>query len=134
MLRSLPFHAESLLLGELAIPWSMTVVIAWLAILIGGPQLGASRLLLFLLIPPVCLVLSLISAYDILRQSDSGILLNGNVPGMSWLTLVGGMFCLAILWLLGSLPWIGALLAFAVSLMLTYGALRMAAGKYRSIS
>ena len=33
MLRSLPFHAESLLLGELAIPWSMTVAIAWLAII-----------------------------------------------------------------------------------------------------
>jgi hypothetical protein len=138
MLRSLPFHAESLLLGEVAIPWGVTVAIAWLAIILGGAQLGASRLSLFLLIPPVCLILSLISAYDILRQSNTGMLLNGNVPGISWRALLGGMFCLTILagitWLLRPLQWIGVFLAFALSVMLAYGALRVAAKKYRSIS
>jgi predicted CDP-diglyceride synthetase/phosphatidate cytidylyltransferase len=138
MLRSLPFHAESLLLGEVAIPWGVTVAIAWLAIILGGAQLDASRLSLFLLIPPVCLILSLISAYDVLRQSNAGMLLNGNVPGISWRALLGGILCLAILagiiWLLRPFRWIGMLLAFAVSLMLAYGAWHMAARKYRSIS
>jgi hypothetical protein len=138
MLRSLPFHAESLLLGELAIAWSETVAIAWLAMIISGGILGASRLLLFLLIPPVCLILGLISAYDVLRQCSTGMLLNGNVPGISWRTLVGGMLCLAIpagmIWLLHLLQWIGLFLAFATSLMLAYAAWRMAARKYRSIS
>lgn len=96
MLRSLPFQGESLLLGELAVPWSMTVAIVWLAIILGGGALGAFRLSIILLIPPVCLVLSLISAYDVLRQSNLGMLLNGNVPGISWQTLLGGMLCLAM--------------------------------------
>jgi hypothetical protein len=138
LLRSLPFRAESLLLGELVIPWSMTVAIAWLAIILGGAQLGASRLSLFLLIPPVCLIVSLMSAYDILRQSNAGMLLNGNVPGISWRALLVGLLCLAILagmiWLLRPIQWIGMFLAFAVSVMLAYGAWRVAATRFRSIS
>jgi hypothetical protein len=138
LLRSLPFHAESLLLGELAIPWGLTVAIAWLATIAGGGALGTSRLSLFLLIPPVCLILSLIAAYDILRQSNAGMLLNGNVPGISWRALLGGMLCLAILAgmvrLLHPLQWIGLFLAFAASVMLAYAAWRMTARKYRSIS
>lgn len=138
MLRSLPFHAESLLLGELALDWSATVAIAWIAMIISGGILGASRLLLFLLVPPVCLILGLVSAYDVLRQCSTGMLLNGNVPGISWRTLVGGMLCLAIpagmIWLLHPLQWIGLFLAFAASLMLAYAAWRMAARKHRSIS
>jgi len=138
MLRSLPFHAESLLLGELAIPWVLTVTIGWLAIIFGGGGLGAYRLSTILLIRPVCLFLSLISAYDVLRQSNAGMLLNGNVPVISWRTLLGGMLCLAILagltGLLRSFQWIDVFLAIAVSLMLTYAAWRMAATKFRSIS
>jgi hypothetical protein len=137
MLRSLPFHAESLLLGELVIPWSITVAIAWLAIILGGGGLGVSRLSLFLLIPPVCMILSLISAYDVLHHSNTGMLLNGNVPGISWLAILGGMLCLAlagITWLLSQFRWIGILLGFATSLVLSYAALRIAARKYRSIS
>jgi len=137
-LRSLPFHAESLLLGELAIPWGLTVSIGWLALIFGGHGLGASRLTVALLIPPVCMILGLISAYDVLRQSNTGMLLNGNVPGISWLAILGGMLCLAlpagITWLLSQFRWIGILLAFATSLVLAYGAWRVAARKYCSIS
>lgn len=138
MLRSLPFHAESLLLVELAIPWGLTVAIGWLAIIFGSGGFGASRLSMLLLIPPVCLILSLISAYDVLRQSNTGVLLNGNVPGISWLAILGGMLCLAlsagITWLLSQFSWIGILLAFTTSLVLAFGAWRIAATKYRSIS
>jgi len=137
-LRSLPFHAESLLLGELAIPWGLTVSIGWLALIFGGDGLGASRLTVALLIPPVCMILSLISAYDVLRQSNTGMLLNGNVPGISWLAILGGMLCLAlpagITWLLSQFRWISIVLAFATSLVLAYGAWRVAARKYCSIS
>ena len=138
LLRSMPFHAKRLLLGELAIPWSLTVAMGWLAIILGGEGLGTSRLSMILLIPPVCLILSLISAYDVLRQSNTGMLLNGNVPGISWLAILGGMLCLAlpagITWLLSQFRWIGTSLAFATSLVLAYGAWRIAATKYRSIS
>jgi len=137
-LRSLPFHAESLLLGELAIPWGLTVSIGWLALIFGGDGLGASRLTVALLIPPVCMILGLISAYDVLRQSNTGMLLNGNVPGISWLAILGGMLCLAlpagITWLLSQFRWISIVLAFATSLVLAYGAWRVAARKYCSIS
>jgi len=138
MLRSLPFHAESLLLVELAIPWGLTVAIGWLAIIFGSGGFSASRLSMLLLIPPVCLILSLISAYDVLRQSNTGVLLNGNVPGISWLAILGGMLCLAlsagITWLLSQFSWIGILLAFTTSLVLAFGAWRIAATKYCSIS
>lgn len=138
ILRSLPFHAESLLFGELAVPWGLTVIIGWLAILLGGEGLGTDRISMILLIPPVCLSLSLIFSYDILRQSSAGMLLNGSVPGISWRALLGGLLCLAILagiiWLLRPFQWIGVLLAFAASLMLAYAALGLAARKYRSIS
>ena len=138
ILRSLPFRAERLLLGELAIPWALTVGIGWLAILVGGDVLGAAALSAALLLPPVCMILSLISAYDVLRQSNTGMLLNGNVPDISWLAILGGMLCLAIpvgiTWLLTPFNWIGALPAFATSLLLAYGIWRMAAKKYCSIS
>ncbi len=138
MLRSLPFRAESLLLMELAVPWGLTVAIGLLAIIFGGDGLGAFRLSMALLIPPVCMILSLISAYDVLQQANTGMLLNGNVPGIGWLAISGGMLCLAIpvgiTWLLSPFRWIGMLLALATSLILAYGAWRVAAKKYRSIS
>jgi hypothetical protein len=138
VLRSLPFHTESLLLAELAIPWGLTVSIGWLAIIFGGNGLGASRLSLTLLMPPVCMILSLISAYDVLRQSNAAMLLNGNVPGISWLAILGGILCLAIsvgiISLLSHFRWIGVFLALATSLMLAYGACHMAATRYRLIS
>lgn len=138
MLRSLPFSSERLLLTELANPWSLAVGIGWLGILFVGAGLGTLRLTAALLLPPVCLMLSLVAAYDILRQSRAEMLLNGNAPGISALTIVGGAVCLfipagMILWL-NHLPWIGAFLAVVVSLLLAYGLWRMAAKKYRSIT
>ena len=138
MLRSLPFPAERLLLTELAIPWVLAVGIGWLAIFLGGSGLGIFRLTAVALIPPVCMILSLVAAYDILRQSRTEMLLNGNVPGISALTVLGGAVCLLIpagpiLWL-SQLRLLGVSLAFVVSLLLAYRLWRMAAKKYRSIS
>ena len=137
LLRSLPFPAESLLLAELVIPWGLTVLIEWLAIIFGGTGLGISRLMAALFIPPVCMILSLFSAYDVLRQTKAEMLLNGNVPGISALAIVGGAFCLAIpagiVWWLSQFSWIGMLLAFITSVLLAYGVWHMAANKYRSI-
>ena len=138
ILRSLPFQAGRLLLAELAIPWSLTVSLGWLAIIIAGWNLGAFRLAIALLMPFVCLIVSLISAYDILRQSKSGMLLNGNVPGISALSILGGMFCLVILvgiaWWLSPFIWISMLMTFSASILLAYGIWHMTANKYRSIS
>ena len=138
ILRSLPFQAERLLLAELVIPWSLTVILGWLAIIIAGQGLGAFRLAVALLMPFVCVILSLISAYDILRQSKSGMLLNGNVPGISALAILGGMLCLGFLagiaWWLSPFIWISMLMTFGASILLAYGTWRMAANKYRSIS
>jgi len=117
MLRSLPFPAERLLLTELAIPWSLTAA---------------------LLLPTVCLILSLVAVYDILRQSKAEMFLNGNVPGISALTIVGGAVCIfipagMILWL-NQLPWLGVFLAIIVSLLIAYGLWQLAAKKFRSIA
>jgi len=137
MLRSLPFQAESIILAELAIPWVLTVSVGWLAIALGGVGLGTSRLTVALLIPLVCLILSLMSAYDVLRQSNAETLLNGTVPGISALSILGGTLCLAIpagiMWWLSQYRWIGILLSIAASLLLAYGVWYMAGRKYRSI-
>jgi len=105
---------------------------------IWGVGLGTLRLTAALLIPPVCLILSLVTVYDILRQLKAEMFLNGNVPGISAMTIVSGAVCLVlpagmILWL-NQLPWIGAFLAFVMSLLLAYGIWRLAAKKYRSIA
>jgi len=138
ILRSLPFSAERLLLTELAFPWSLVVGIGWLGILFGGAGLGSFRSIAVLLIPPVCMIFSLVAAYDILRQSKVEMLLNGNAPGISALTVVGGILCLFIpagmILTLNQLPWIGAFLATLMSLLTAYGLWHMAANKYRSIS
>jgi hypothetical protein len=138
ILRSLPFQAERLLLAELVIPWILTVTLGWLAIIIAGQNLGTFRLAVVFLMPFVCLILSLISAYDVLRQSNTGMLLNGNVPGLSALAILGGILCMAILagiaWWFSSFRWISMSLTFGVSILLAYGTWHMAANKYRSIS
>jgi hypothetical protein len=138
MLRSLPFSSENLLWAELIIPWSLTVATVWLAILFSGARLGAFRLPVALLVPPVCMILSLIAAYDVFRQSNSGTLLNGNIPGISALTILAGAICLAvpagIIWWFSQLWWMGVFLAIAVSLLIAYGLWHMAAKRYRSIS
>jgi hypothetical protein len=138
LLRSLPFPAENLLLAELAIPWGLAVIIEWLVIIFAGTGLGVSRLAVALLMPLVCVILSLFSAYDVLRQSKADILLNGNVPGISALAIVGGALCLAIpagmVWWLRQFSWIGISLSLITSLLLAYGVWHMAANKYRSIA
>lgn len=138
ILRSLPFQAERLLLADLAIPWILAVILGWLAIIIVGQTLETFRLTVALLMPFVCLILSLISAYDILRQSKSGMLLNGNVPGVSALAILGGMLCLGFLagiaWWFSPFRWISMLMTCGASILLVYGTWRMAANKYRSIS
>ena len=138
ILRSLPFQAERLLLADLATPWILTVILGWLAIVVAGQSLGAFRLAVALLMPFVCLILSLVSSYDILRQSKSGMLLNGNVPGISALAILGCMLCLGCLagiaWWFSPFRWISVLMTFGASILLAYGTWRMAANKYRSIS
>jgi tellurite resistance protein TehA-like permease len=138
MLRSLPFSSENLLWAELVIPWSLTVATGWLAIIFSSAGLGAFHLPVALLVPPICMILSLIAAYDVFRQSTSEMLLNGNIPGISALTILGGAICLAIpagiIWWLSQLWWIGVFLAIVVSLLLAYGLWHMAAKRYRSIS
>jgi hypothetical protein len=131
-LRSLPFQAGHLLLTDLALPWGLTVIIGWMGILLGGAGLGSSRLIAALLIAPICLIVGLISIFDILRQSKAEMLLNGNVPGISALAVLGGALCLAVI--AGITLWIGWPLALAASILLAYGTWHMAANKYRSIS
>jgi len=138
MLRSLPFSSEPLLWAELIIPWGLTVATGWLAIIFGGAGLESFRLTVALLVPAFCMILSLIAAYDVLRQSTADLLLNGNVPGISALTILIGAICLAIptgfIWWINQPRWIGLFLAISVSLLLCYGLWHMAAKKYRSIS
>jgi hypothetical protein len=132
VLRSLPFPPENLLRAELALPWGLVVATSWMAMLLGGAGLGSTRLGLALLVPPVCMLVSVIAAYDILRQSKADMLLNGNPPGISALAIIAGVVCLvllaAITW------WAGVFLAFTICILLAYGLWKMAANQYRSIS
>ncbi len=131
MLRSLPFSPETLLRAELVLPWGLVVALSWLAILLGGAGLGPFRLALAALVPPVCMLISLIAAYDILRQAESGMLLNENPPGISALAVLAGVACLALLTAITW--WAGVFLAFTLCLLLAYGLWKLAANTYRSM-
>ncbi len=138
LLRSLPFPANHLLFMEVVMPWCLMVLCGWLAVGMGGARLGEFRLTVSVLIPPAYLSIGLVAVYDLLRNSNASMLLNGNVPGISWLTLLGGGFCLAILgcivWWLGRFPWIGLVVAGVVSCLLAFALWRLSANKFRTIA
>ena len=95
LLRSLPFSSGRLLVAELLLPWVL-VVLSGLAVLAlaGGTWLEALRLPAALLLISTSASASLAMAYDLLRQSQSSMLLNGNAPQIS---AVGGFLGLIFL-------------------------------------
>jgi hypothetical protein len=126
LLRLLPFTSGRLLLGELALPWALVVILGWLTLaLAGGGWLVSVRLSSALLLPFVSAAVSLAAAFDLLRQARSDMLLNDTSPQISSVGGLLGVLCLALplgLWfvmepffVIGGLP--AAALAFFLALV-----------------
>ena len=123
LLRQLPFSSRNLLLAELGLPWALIVLLAWVTLALAGGWLGDFQLVVALLLPFLTAAISFAAAYDLLRQTKSDMLLNGNPPSVSLVGGLLGLVCLVLsagvlLWL-GNDGVIGGLSASAVALALS---------------
>lgn len=97
LLRSLPFSSGRLLVAELLLPWVLVVLLGLAVLaLAGGTWLEALRLPAALLLVSTSASASLAMAYDLLRQAQSSMLLNGNAPQISAVGGFLGIICLAL--------------------------------------
>jgi hypothetical protein len=123
LLRLLPFSSRRLLVAELALPWALVVLLGWVILaLAGGVWLESIRLPVALLLPCLSASVSFAAAFDILRQAQSDMLLNGISPQVSSVGGLLGILCLALplgLWLgLSQLGIGGSLLAIVLAVLL----------------
>ena len=123
LLRLLPFSSGRLLLAELVLPWLLTVLLAWVILsLVGSAWLLPVRLVAAVLLPPLSASVSFAAASDLLRQSQSELLLNGTAPQASSLGGLLSILCLALplgLWfLLRQTGLLGGLLAALLAVFL----------------
>ncbi len=133
LLRLLPFSSGRLLAAELALPWIIVVLLGWFALaLASGTWLVSVRLPAALLLLCMSASISAAAAFDLLRQAQSDMLLNGITPQISSVGGLLGILCLALplgLWfglnkinLNGNLP--AAVLAILLTLAFWYLAKR----------
>jgi hypothetical protein len=123
LFRLLPFSSGRLLVAELALPWGLVVLVGWLTLVIGsGARETSARFSAALLLLCVGASISLSAAFDLLRQSQSDMLLSGTPPQVSSLSELLSILCLALplsVWYGLSHIWlIGSLLAGALGVML----------------
>ncbi len=97
LLRLLPFSSRRLLVAELALPWAFVVMLGWVTLALASRawpvsvRLSAALLVLFL-----SASISLATAFDLLRQAQSDMLLNGSAPQVSSVGGLLAILCLAL--------------------------------------
>jgi hypothetical protein len=97
LLRILPFSSAKLLLAELALPWGLVVLVGWLTLAIGsGAREISVRISAALLLLCMSASISLAMAFDLLRQSQSDLLLSGIAPQVSSVSALLSTLCLAL--------------------------------------
>jgi len=138
LLRQLPFSSGELLIAILAPPWALTVVMGWGALAIAGGALPVLlRLQTALLLSCVSAGASLATAYDLLNNARTDMLLNGLPPQNSASSGLLSLLCLAIptgVWLgLGVLNFDGSLPAMLTGIVLVLGFWRLASRRLQQM-
>lgn len=138
LLRQLPFSSSELLIANLAPSWALAVVIGWGALAIAGGALPVLlRLQTALLLSCVSVGASLATAYDMLNNARTDMLLNGLPPQNSASSGLLSLLCLAIptgVWFgLGYLNIDGSLPAMLTGIVLALGFWRLASRRLQQM-
>jgi hypothetical protein len=141
--RQLPFSGRVAVLAELASPVLGTILLLWLAIVVGS-ALGFSPPAYFILLAPAAISSIVLAAvYDILRKSRGSELLAGHVAdsgaiGLLLGALLAGIPLLIVPWLTDKISssWVNliiVMIGFAFSLSVASLMWGLAASVYRGI-
>lgn len=141
--RQLPFSGKEVLLAEIASSVIGAILLSWFAFGICSLMGFHPSLPVAVLAPGTILCITLVAAYDILRQSKADTLMAGHAAEMGAVGLILGLFLAGlplalVIWIsdrtsAGIIPWIVSLLGLFLSLGIAYGMWGVAAAKYKNI-
>lgn len=140
LLQSLPFPSRRIILHDIVPPTSVIIFLAWITLWISS-NLGLSiNPIIVCSVPFVVAGISISSIFDILRQADSNMLLEGQPPDSGLLGLILGLICIAIpesiYFLINKfsyLPTVGILATVLVGGSLTISLLRLFERQFKRI-
>jgi hypothetical protein len=129
LMNQLPFSLESLVAGDLALPLVGTGLLGWLGLIGAGMLEAALPAYIWLGFLPITIGIALSAVVDVLHQCQSSQLLAGNIPDLTFLTVVMGILLvgvsLGIAWLFverWALPvWVWMPLVFVTLIGCDYG-------------
>lgn len=131
--RQLPISSKNFLLVDLGLRYFLAVLISLAGLFLGRAIFGMQMPGLALLLPVMIAAIFSAAAFDVIRRSKSGLLLNGSVPELSaGGILLGILFAGIPLVLLVVVPTVsGMMFAFILGLGLAYLAFELAINALR---
>lgn len=133
VVRQLPISTKNFLLYDLGLRYSLALVISLAGFLIGGASFGVQMPGLAILLPGMVAAIFSAAAFDVIRRSKSGLLLNGSVPELSAGGILLGILFAGIPLVLFAMSstGLGMVLALILSLGLAYFAFGLAVNALR---
>ncbi len=136
VIRQLPIATKKFLLCDFGLSYSLAMLISLAGFFLGEATFGVQMPGLALLLPGMVAAIFCAAAFDVIRRSNSGLLLNGSVPELS----AGGILLAVLvagipLVLLVALPsGLGMVFTLILSLGLAYLAFELAAYAFRNLN
>jgi hypothetical protein len=96
LMNQLPFRLESMVAGDLALPLVGTGLLCWLGLIGAGMLEAALPAYIWLGFLPITIGIALSAVVDVLRQCQSSQLLAGNIPDLTFLTVVMGILLVGV--------------------------------------
>ncbi len=133
VIRQLPISTRKFLLYDFGLSYSLAMLISLAGFLLGGATFGVQMPGLALLLPGMMAAIFSAAAFDVIRRSNSGLLLSGSVPELSAGGILLGILIAGIpLVLLVAIPTgLGMMFALILSLGLAYLAFELAVSAFR---
>ena len=133
VIRQLPISTKKFLLYDFGLSYSLAILISLAGFLLGGAAFGVQMPGLALLLPGMMAAIFSAAAFDVIRRSNSGLLLSGSVPELSAGGILLGILIAGIpLVLLVAIPTgLGMMFALILSLGLAYLAFELAVSAFR---
>lgn len=136
VIRQLPISTKKFLLYDFGLCYFLEMLISLAGFFLGGAMFGAQMPGFALLIPGMIAAIFSAAAFDVIRRSNSGLLLNGSVPELSAGGILLGILVAGIplVLLVAITSGLGMVLAFTLSLGLAYLAFELAAYAFRNLN